>query len=46
MSPVAYATGATGIGALILAFGLFAFLRRRRRRPAGGYQDPDQTMRL
>jgi hypothetical protein len=46
MSPVAYATGATGIGALILASGLFAFLRRRRRRPAGGYQDPDQTMRL
>jgi hypothetical protein len=28
--PVAYATGATGLGALILAFGLFAFMRRRR----------------
>ncbi|NMO51769.1 DUF4331 domain-containing protein [Actinoplanes sp. TBRC 11911] len=46
MSPVAFASGAGGIGALVLAFGLFAFLRRRRRRPAGGYQDPDQTMRL
>jgi hypothetical protein len=43
---VAYVTGASGIGVLILALGLFTFLRRRRRRPAGGYQDPNQTMRL
>jgi hypothetical protein len=46
MTPVAYVTGASGIGVLLLALGLFTFLRRRRRRPAGGYQDPNQTMRL
>jgi hypothetical protein len=45
-TPVAYVTGAIGIGVLLLALGLFTFLRRRRRRPAGGYQDPNQTMRL
>jgi hypothetical protein len=44
---VAYATGATGLGALILAFGLWTFLRRRRPaqvRPT--YEDPGKTMRL
>jgi hypothetical protein len=52
--PVAYATGASAIGALILAFGLWTFLRRRRRpAPAGpptiyprSDQDPDRTQRL
>ncbi|MFD0519420.1 DUF4331 family protein [Paractinoplanes durhamensis] len=39
--PVAYASGATGLGALILAFGLFAFMRRRRRPRV--VADPDQT---
>ncbi|GIM90326.1 DUF4331 domain-containing protein [Paractinoplanes toevensis] len=40
--PVAYATGATGFGALILALGLFAFMRRRRRPRV--VADPDQTL--
>ncbi|GIE96608.1 DUF4331 domain-containing protein [Paractinoplanes rishiriensis] len=49
--PVAYATGASTIGALILAFGLWTFLRRRRRpaavvAPPRPYQDPDTTQRL
>ena len=48
--PVAYATGATGLGALILAFGLFAFMRRRRpARPAPQVTtnyDPDKTIRM
>ena len=45
--PVAYATGATGLGALILAAGLFTFLRRRRpTQPATSAFDPDQTMRM
>jgi len=45
--PVAYATGATGLGALILAAGLFTFLRRRRpTQPAPSAFDPDQTMRM
>ncbi|WP_433372067.1 DUF4331 domain-containing protein [Actinoplanes sp. CA-142083] len=45
--PVAYATGITGFGALILAFGLFAFMRRRRR-PAQPQPifDPEQTTRM
>ena len=45
--PVAYATGATGLGALILAAGLFTFLRRRRPAPTTPSAfDPDQTMRM
>jgi hypothetical protein len=45
--PVAYATGFTGLGALVLAFGLFAFLRRRRRpAPPQPFYDPDQTAQL
>ena len=43
--PVAYATGATGLGALILAFGLFAFMRRRRR-PAPPVLTEDKTIRM
>ncbi|WP_433299157.1 DUF4331 domain-containing protein [Actinoplanes sp. CA-030573] len=47
--PVAYATGATGIGSLILAFGLLAFMRRRRPapvrpQPATGNHDPGKTV--
>ena len=45
--PVAYATGATSLGALILAAGLFTFLRRRRpARVLPSAFDPDQTMRM
>jgi hypothetical protein len=40
--PVAYATGATGLGALIIALSLFAFMRRRRRPRI----DPDQTLQM
>ncbi|MET0414395.1 MAG: DUF4331 domain-containing protein [Actinoplanes sp.] len=51
MTPVAYAAGVSGFGALLLAFGLFFFLwwRRRRPRPAAydsAPYDPDRTTRL
>ncbi|MCU7728911.1 DUF4331 domain-containing protein [Actinoplanes sp. KI2] len=45
--PVAYATGLTGLGALVIAFGLLAFLRRRRRPVSPQpFSDPDQTAQL
>ena len=46
--PVAYAAGATSLGALILAVGLFTSLRLRRRRPppASVYDNSDKTIRM
>jgi len=45
MTPVAYATGLTGLGALLVAFSLFVFLRWRRR-PARQFDDPNRTAQL
>jgi uncharacterized protein DUF4331 len=48
--PVAYATGLSGLGVLIVAVGLWGFLRRRRRQAvaaaAPAYPDIDRTQPL
>ncbi|MBO3740138.1 DUF4331 family protein [Actinoplanes flavus] len=42
--PVSYAAGASGLGVLVIAGGLFFFLWRRRRQRTSA--DPDQTLSL